>query len=255
MTIKKPKVSWLISTYNNESQIERCLNSVLNQTLKDFEIIIVNDGSDDNTPQILEEIYLRNKSFIKVLENDKNMGLAYSLNKAYKHARGIYLARLDADDIAIENRLEEQLKIIESNPKISIVGTRAFFINNLGDIIGESEMKIYEKSLIKPKSFIYALNIIHPSVLMRKEFLFNIGLYDNTLRRAQDLDLWLRATNQNYEFFIIDKPLIFYKKTNYKFKKSLIIFFYSLFITYKNKCFLKLFFWNLISLCLNIFKN
>ena len=255
MTIKEPKVSWLISTHNNESEIGRCLNSLLNQTYKDFEIIVVNDGSNDNTSKILEEIYSRNKNYIKVFKNDKNMGLAYSLNKAYKNARGIYLARIDADDIAIQNRLVEQLKIIESNPKISIVGSRAFFVNNSGDIVGESKMKISEKSLIRPKSLIYALNIIHPSVLMRKSFMDKVGLYDHSLKRAQDLDLWLRAINLNYKFFIIDKPLIFYKKSIYGVKKSLIIFKYSLIISLKNRCFLKLFLWNLISLCLNIFKS
>ena len=255
MTITNPKVSWLISSYNNESEINRCLDSVLNQTYKNFEIIVVNDGSKDNTGKILEEIFLKNKDIIRILNNDENIGLAYSLNKAFSYARGIYIARIDADDFAMPNRLEEQLKFIEANPKISIVGSRAYDINNFGQIVGESKMRVSEKSFIRPNIYKYAFNLIHPSVLMRKDFLEKVGLYDKNLRRAQDLDLWLRAINLNYKFFIIDKPLIFYKRSNYGLKKSLIIYKYSLKISLKNQCFLKLFIWNLLSLCVNIIKN
>ena len=250
-----PKVSWLISTYNNESEIIRCLTSLLKQTYKNFEIIVVNDGSTDNTVNVLEEIYEKNKNFIRILNNKENMGLAYSLNKAFSYSRGIYIARIDADDFAMPNRLEEQLKFIEANPEISIVGSRAYYVNNFGDFVGESSLKISDKSFLKPNTYIYALNIIHPSVLMKKDFLENVGLYDESLKRAQDLDLWLRAINLKYKFFIINKPLIFYKKSNYGLKRSLIIYKYSLKISLKNKCFFKLFIWNLLSLCINIIKN
>ena len=151
--------------------------------------------------------------------------------------------------------LQCQINFIEANPEISIVGSRAYYVNNSGDIEGESTLKISEKSIVKPNAFIYALNIIHPSVLMKKDFLENVGLYDKNLKRAQDLDLWLRAINLNYKFFIINKPLIFYKKSNYGLKRSLIIYKYCLKISLKNKCFLKLFMWNLLSLCINIIKN
>ena len=103
MNNSNPKVSWLISTYNNESEIIRCLTSLLKQTYKNFEIIVVNDGSTDNTVNVLEEIYIKNKNFIRIINNKENMGLAYSLNKAFSHARGIYIARIDADDFAMPN--------------------------------------------------------------------------------------------------------------------------------------------------------
>ena len=255
MSNKEPLVSWIIATYNNADTIQRCINSIFKQTYKNFEVIIVNDCSNDDTANILEINFLQYSNKIKIISNKNKCGLAYSLNKAYKLSQGSLIARIDGDDYSAETRLEEQVNFLTNNPKISVVSSRAFIINDFEEVIYETKIKNLEENFYAPNQYNQALNIIHPSVLIRRTFLEDIGLYDSRLKRAQDLDLWLRGIKFFHSYYIIDKPLIFYKKPNYSLKKSFIIFLYSLFITYKNKCFLKLFLWNLISLCLNILKN
>lgn len=179
-----------MGVYNEESSIARAIESVINQTYLCWEFIIVDDCSTDKTRDIISK-YCSSDPRIKLYKNKKNFGLAYSLNLAIDKSSGVYFARMDADDISLPNRFEEQLKTLDLNRKVMVVGTAAYYIDS-------DNLK---KRLVRmPQCHRDLLNLIfkkspfiHPSVMMRKEYLKITNGYDVRLRRAQDYDLWLRG--------------------------------------------------------------
>ena len=120
-----PKVSVLMSVYNGEKYLKEAIKSILGQSFKDFEFIIINDGSIDKTEKIIKVF---NDKRI-VLINQENIGLTKSLNNGLKLAQGDYIARMDADDVALSYRLEKQVKFLDSNPHIFLVGSSCYLIN------------------------------------------------------------------------------------------------------------------------------
>lgn len=199
------KISAVMSVFNNEKYVQESIESVLNQTFKDFEFIIVNDGCTDQTGEILKK-YEQN-SQIKIIENKKNIGLTKSLNKALKVAMGKYIARQDADDISLPERFKKQVEFLENNPEIKILGTFAYGINDTGEILREDTAPIssavIKKNLIKNNSF------IHPSVMIRKDILNKVGPYNEKFETTQDYELWFRilkvAKGANLPLFLIKK--------------------------------------------------
>ena len=125
--MKTPKVSVIMPAYNSEKYVGEAIESILNQTFIDFEFIILNDGSTDNTPKIVKEYAKRDKR-IKFIDNKKNQGFIASLNQCLDVARGEYLAKMDSDDISLPQRLQKQVDYLEKNPNVGLVGTgyRAF---------------------------------------------------------------------------------------------------------------------------------
>ena len=115
-----PKISVVMPAYNAEKYIGEAIESILNQTFKDFEFIIINDGSVDHTKEIIREY---NDPRIVLLENDKNRGIVLSLNKGLDAATGKYIARMDADDIALKNRFERQVEYLDEHKDIGVLGT------------------------------------------------------------------------------------------------------------------------------------
>ena len=131
--IKKPEISVIMSVYNGMPYLQEAVKSILNQTYKDFEFIIVDDASTDDSLKYLKGI---NDKRIKILSNEKNLGLAVSLNKALNAARGEYIARMDADDISKPERLHIQLNFMELNPQIDICGSFVSVIDENGKLVG-----------------------------------------------------------------------------------------------------------------------
>jgi glycosyltransferase involved in cell wall biosynthesis len=118
----KPKISVLMSVYNGEKYLKEAVDSILNQTFSDFEFIVINDHSTDSTSEIL---FSYKDSRLKIIENDENIGITKSLNKGLRLVSGKYTARMDADDISFNNRLEKQLQYLEDNPDVGVLGTMA----------------------------------------------------------------------------------------------------------------------------------
>ena len=114
-----PKVTVLMPVYNCEKYLRESIESILNQTFKDFEFLIINDGSSDKSAEIVESY---NDNRINFVQNEKNIGLAASLNRGLDIAKGEYIARMDADDISLPERLEKQVRFMETNPQIGICG-------------------------------------------------------------------------------------------------------------------------------------
>ena len=127
--LKKPKVSVIISAYNNNGFLEKSLKSILNQNFRNFEIIIANDGSTDNTSKIILALLKKSRKSFMFIDSQKNYGLPYMLNKCIFNSRGEYISRHDVDDISLINRLRIQSKFLDTNKSIDVVGTGAFYIN------------------------------------------------------------------------------------------------------------------------------
>lgn len=206
------KISIIMGAYNEEALIARAIESVIKQTYLCWEFIIVDDCSTDKTRDIISR-YCASDPRIKLYKNKENFGLAYSLNLAINKSSGVYIARMDADDISLPNRFEEQLKTLDLNSKIMVVGTAAYYVDSDNLKKRLVRMPQYHRDLL---NLIFKKSpFIHPSVMMRKEYLKITNGYDSKLRRAQDYDLWLRGRFIG-EYYNIQEPLIIYGYQNKK---------------------------------------
>lgn len=188
-----------MSAYNQAQYLPQAIDSILRQTFSDFEFIIINDASTDDTAQVLRQ--LKNKR-VKLLSNRRRQGLTRSLNRGITVSRGEYLARMDADDIAYPNRLALQLHFLESHPMIVACGTAVNLIDSRGQKVGQ---KAYPRYITK--SILMRYNpLIHPTVMIRKE----VCIYDASLNGAEDYDLWLRLGSQ-YQLANISQVLLAYR--------------------------------------------
>lgn len=205
MPKKVIKVSVVMSIYNGAKTLELSINSIIKQTYVDWEFIIVNDGSTDNTGDLLNN-YSAKYDNVNIITNDSCHGLAYSLNKAIAKSSGEYIARADADDFSYSSRLKEQVIFLEKNPLVSVVGTGASYMTKSKesvDIVMPKEHKEIFKYMYKDSPF------IHSSVMMRRIFFIEVGGYNETFRRSQDYDLWCRGKYLG-EYHNIENILIGY---------------------------------------------
>lgn len=182
-----PRVSIIMAVYNGERHLRECMDSILGQSFEDFEFIIVDDGSTDETSTILNGY--DDPRIVRIV-NTINVGLTRSLNRALKECRGQFIARQDADDIAIECRLETQLKYLEQNPHVGVLGSQMDMIDTSGRVTGRYELPL-SNSLIAWRLF-FGRSMAHPTVMMRKAIIENAGGYDPSLECAQDVELWAR---------------------------------------------------------------
>mgnify|MGYP005759480663 CR=1 FL=1 len=182
------KVSIIMSTYKTpEKFLNEAINSILNQTYKNIELIIVCDGDIDEYNRI-NKLY-NNK--IKLLYNEKNKGLPYSLNLAIKNATGDYIARMDSDDISLNNRIERQVEYLEKNPDVGICGTEAMLF---GSKKGIKRIYLKEREQVKIQ-LLYKATLIHPTIMGRKE-VFEEFKYNERFIYAQDFELWSRVSEK-----------------------------------------------------------
>ena len=228
-----PKLSVILSVYNHEIYIKKCIQSIVDQTFKEWELIAIDDGSNDNSYYELIQFEKKDKR-IKVFKNKKNLGLPKSLNLCIQKTQTNYIVRADADDNYFSNRFEELYTAItsEGSSNIDVIGSNANFINSAGDIIGLSKMPLNPNEFAKE---IFMRNpFIHSSVIIKKSFLIENNFYDEKLIKAQDYDLWLRGFKIN-NFKNLDKKLLNLKYINSKSIKS---DYYSFYVFVKN-CFKK----------------
>ena len=181
-----------MAAYNEEKLIDRSIRSIINQSFTDWELIVVDDGSTDCTVDVIKS-FVRKDTRIVLVENDINKGLAESLNLGIKLSRGKYIARMDADDESLPRRFEMQLGFMEKNPEIDILGTGAVYIDSNNNFLGEIIMPENNYDIVQ--KIMKASPFIHPSVMMKKRFIDEIGMYNKNIRRAEDYDLWFRSRN------------------------------------------------------------
>lgn len=200
------RVSVVMAVYNGERYLSAAIESVLSQTFTDFEFIIINDGSTDGTLAILESY---DDARIVLANNQENIGLSRSLNKALALAQSDYVARMDADDVALPHRFEKQFAFLEAHPEIGILGSHCRLIDLHGQVKGlyrapENDLQIRWRSLI-------ANPFWHPTVMIRRHVLVQTGLsYDRALQTSQDYDLWVRMLKST-RGANLKEPLLHYR--------------------------------------------
>ena len=205
-------ISIVLPTYNNEQTIFYSINSILNQSYQNFELIIINDFSTDKTKQVIQSF---NDNRIVYLENDKNIGGTKSIIKGIENAKGDFIARMDGDDIAVPERLEIQLNYLTNNPNIDLVASNIIFFTK-NKVTGISDLKIYKQKMFK---FLYTIGLPHSTWMAQVKFFKNL-IYDPKMLVAQDQDLLLRA-HYSCKFTLLKEPLVFFqipKKINIKYK-------------------------------------
>lgn len=179
------KVSVIMPVYNAEAYVASAIDSILKQTFTDFEFIILNDGSTDNTKSIVSKFTDKR---IKFIDRSENLGIVETLNRGLDLAAGEYIARMDSDDIAMPNRFEEQVKYLDEHQDVGALGTSYI---QFGENI--PEQTIIKKPHITYLDTILGCPVVHPSVMIRKSVLNKFNLrYRPEYKHAEDYDLWAR---------------------------------------------------------------
>ena len=191
-------VSVIMGVYNNEYTVKNAIESILNQSYKNIELIITDDNSSDNSLSIIKN-YLNQKT-IKLIENKENIGLTKSLNLMIESSSGKLIARQDADDISLEKRIEVQVGQI-NKLNLDFVSSRAKNLQTNKNIPNISYNLPY-KFLIKYKN-----PFIHGTLVIKKNVLLQLGNYDERFKYAQDYKLMIDAIDKNYKFKVLRKPL------------------------------------------------
>lgn len=188
--ILDPKISVLMSVYNGSQYLRQSVDSILNQSFTDFEFIIIDDYSTDNTWEILTE-YVEQDRRIKLLKNQENLGLTKSLNLGLKLARGEYIARQDADDISLPKRFEKQIAWLDKDSEVILVSCDLELIDSKGNSSGKFQ-RACAPELVGWYLLFYNHLAGHSQVTFRRETVINLGGYCETRRYSQDYELWCR---------------------------------------------------------------
>ena len=196
----KPQVSVIIPTYNRSWIIKEAIDSVLAQDYKEFELIVVDDGSTDHTSDVLDSY----RNVIKVL-SQKNKGVSAARNRGIAEASGKFIAFLDSDDLWLPQKLSTQVEFFNKTPDALICQTEEVWIRNGLRVNPKKRHK-------KPSGMIFKLSLelclVSPSAVMIKRSLFDrVGEFDETLPACEDYDLWLRISSR-FPIYLIDTPLI-----------------------------------------------
>lgn len=185
-----PKVSVLLPVYNAERYLETAIRSILEQSFSDFELIAVDDGSTDRSGAILDRLAIEDERIV-VLRQD-NTGVTRALNAGLAMARGEYVARMDADDIARPDRFARQVAELEARPDVVVLGTQFRLIDPDGRPLKPMAVPLHHADLDTRLFERQELSICHPSAMMRASALKAVGGYDESFSSAQDVDLFLR---------------------------------------------------------------
>lgn len=198
-------ISVVMSTYNEEKYIEEALNSILNQTIQDFELIIFDDCSTDGT---VKKICSFVDERIRLICNEVNCGLTKNLNKGLKIANGRFIARMDGDDISQLTRFEKQIKFMEEHPEVYLISchTQNFGESNLVNRIKGNSDELQCRMLIRP---VFA----HPGFMMRRELIEEGFLYDESFWTAQDYEFAVRVA-QKHKVGMVPETLLYYRVHN-----------------------------------------
>lgn len=190
----KIKVTVLMAVYNGEFYLRESIDSILNQTFKDFEFLIIDDCSTDLSRDVIRP-YCDPR--IRFIVNSKNLGLIKTLNYGLELARGEYIARQDQDDISHPTRLEKQVAYLNSNPDVVLLGTR---VNSIDQDGRRSEpfgcATVSSEHAIRWQSM-FDNPFVHPSVMMRSDIVHNVGGYDEHFAECEDFDLFSRLLNNS----------------------------------------------------------
>lgn len=209
--MSNPEVTVLMSVYNRSKYLREAIDSILGQTLTSFEFIVVDDGSTDRTWDILTE-YANQDQRIVLLQNRKNLGLSQSLNKGLVLAQGNYIARQDADDVSMRERLATQIGYFEQQPRVGLLGTAYYVIDSQGQ--QRTVHRHPETDTEIRWQMLFHNAFCHSSVMFRRDFLNRESLfYDENLPYSQDYELWNRMLQQT-SAANLKTPLVAWRKSD-----------------------------------------
>jgi glycosyltransferase involved in cell wall biosynthesis len=204
-----PLISIILPVYNGQEFLKKTISSVLNQSFNNFEFLIIDDHSSDNSLNIINSFQ---DSRIKLIKNNSNQGQILTENKGLNIAKGKYIARIDQDDIFLPKKLEKQINFLEKNPKITGIGTWAIHINEKDKIIKKIKTPTSNKEIIKV--LLYNNPIFHPSVMFRKKEILELGSYNHKKKYTEDYALWCQLLTSGYKLSNIPEYLTQYRIHN-----------------------------------------
>ena len=212
----RPGISVVMPVYNGGAFLREAINSVLRQSYNDFELIVIDDGSDDETPEILRA-FSRQDRRVRVLRHARNLGLGSALREGVEEARAEWVARMDADDIAHPDRLARQFAAVQSDSTIDVLGTQAVEIDCNGRPLRLRSVPLEHDAI---RSLLPWVNpVIHPTVLFRRRAIIAVGSYDGNLPNVEDYDLWYRCAAGGLRFANLPDVLLGYRVNETAFKK------------------------------------
>lgn len=198
-------ISVIMGIYNCASTLPEAIDSILNQTYTSWELILCDDGSSDNTYEIAKQYQNRYPDKIKLIRNEKNMGLNYTLNHCIEYVSGKYIARMDGDDVSLPSRFESEIKVLEEEPDIAVVSTTMIHFDESGDYSTRHTCVEYPKK----ESLIHGPVHCHAPCMLRTEIMRSVGGYtvDKKLLRVEDWNLWLKIYALGHQGKNISEPL------------------------------------------------
>lgn len=205
-----PQISIILPAYNAEKYLTSAIESILQQSFKDFEFIILNDGSTDNTEKI---ILSYTDSRIRYIKNEKNLKLIKTLNKGIELAKGKYIARMDADDIALPTMLEECYTFFETHPEYSIVAPSVYNMDNDGRTYKKGNNRY--SSEVLPYILLFENVVTHPGIMLKADILKKYQYEDSGLvTHFEDHDCWNRILSDEHKIYVLPQHLLFYRINN-----------------------------------------
>jgi len=200
-----------MSVYNGERFLRKAIDSILAQSYQDFEFLIINDASTDTTQDILNE-YAAKDSRIHVINNEVNIGLTASLNKGLAVAKGQFIARMDADDISLPSRFKKQVRFLQENPVVLVVGSWIAYIDeNDKETMKVIKFPLYSQEISHLLINKINNNIAHSAAMFRKKEILTLGGYRTLFVRSQDYDLWLRLSECGDVFANLPEKLLLHR--------------------------------------------
>lgn len=212
------KVSIIMSVYNDKKFLEDAILSILQQTYKNFEFIICNDCSTDGSEKIIEK-YAAQDDRIVYFKNEKNLGLAASLNVCLSKVTGVYVARMDSDDYSLEDRLQKQVAFLDENEWCAVLGGQVVYMNGENFVYDEKGSS-YKIDITKT-DVMKRVNVAHPTVMMRKTVVDQVGGYTvgDLTHRAEDYDLWCKIAEKGYQLHNLSDIVLKYRQDAVSIKK------------------------------------
>lgn len=185
-----PKVSVLMPVYNAQQYLAEAIDSIINQTFTDWELVIINDGSTDDSDAIIKSYQ---DSRIRYIENESNLKLIATLNKGIALCRGEYIARMDADDVAMPDRLQVQVAFMDSHPDYVMCGADAIIVDMKG--VSKGTIRNLQTNELLQINLLFSSPFVHPVMIMRRSIMLN-NLYDSNFIHTEDYELWCRLAKQ-----------------------------------------------------------
>ncbi|BAZ32363.1 putative glycosyl transferase [Cylindrospermum sp. NIES-4074] len=202
-------ISIVMAAYNASEYIALAIESILNQTFSEFELIVIDDGSTDNTVKIVEH-YIELDQRVRLIQNN-HTGVCHARNTGIQSSKYSWIAIMDADDISLPQRLEKQINAAKANPEVVAWGTYVQHMSSTGDILS-----LQKQGPISQEEYHSLMNdgeipfIIHPTTMMKKDVFLKVGAYDSQFPLAQDLELMSRMAHQGI-IIAIPEPLVWYR--------------------------------------------